>query len=172
MVQLLGMAAVAGGGALLGAGFSSCLRRREAALSQLDAALKLLSVRMLRRLDTLGVALREAGEAAQGEAGGLLVRAAEGLTRTGDTVQAMEDALARLPRGSQLSALTDADRRALERLFFQLGGGYDAQAAALEVARADLAALHEQARDECRRNARLYQSLGILGGIAAALFLM
>jgi len=167
-----------GGAALLAAacaagGFegSARARRRVAEVRGLAAAVAVLQTEVAFAATPLPDALRRAGRAAGGEVGDLLVQAAALLGRGTDGAEAAWRDAVTAARG-RLS-LRPSDLDGMAELAASLGrSDREDQTRHLARAAARLQALAEGIEPEMERSARLMRSLGVLGGLAAAVLVL
>ena len=155
------------GCALSGKAAADAQRRRVKLLDALVVGLRALRVHMIGMLEPVRSALEHSGFA-------LFDRVAGGMA---DGRSAHESWLAMrkaaMRRGGAVDALTEADIRALDRLFEGLGqSGREEQEALLGATQSAVEALLDGARRRAGEADRLYLSLGLLTGLMLALIVI
>ncbi len=172
-IHVVGMAAVAGGGWLLGGGLARALGQRERALAEIIGALSHLRARVALSGDALDDAMRAAADVASDSASSFLRNVASRMDDGNALKESVSGALHALPRTNTLWHLSTRDRVPILALAREMGaGGLAEQRAALEAALSALETQRVDAKDKQSRNARLYRALGAMGGIASALMLL
>jgi stage III sporulation protein AB len=170
-VRLFGSALLAA--ALTGAGLEAGMRarRRVAEVRALVLAVSIMRSEVSFAVTPLPAALARAGAAAGGEVERLLRRWANGLARgERGPEEAWQQALEATSR--QL-CLREEDLVPMDELVQSLGrSDRDDQTLHLERAAARLSALADRLEPEAERTARLLRSLGLLGGLAAAILVL
>lgn len=168
MLKLLGAALVVGGPAWAGLALAAGLRRRPRELRQLQTALHVLQTEIDWGATPLPAALARAGAACPGPAGRLFASAAAELA-AGDGRGAGEAWAAAVDRAYPELALTPADRDILTALGACLGASHrEDQMRHLHLCLDRLALAEREAREQAERGARLWQHLGVLGGLLLA----
>ena len=154
--------ACAGAGRLL----SNARKRRTEALSEVLTAMRVLRLRMMNSMETLGILLRKSDSVVFKAVGNALWEG-EGLNECWRHVR---DAAVR--RGGALDSLTDADMALLDDFFSKLGNsGRDEQGRLFSESIAALEDAQTHARDKYREAQRLYTSLGALIGAGVCILI-
>lgn len=138
---------------------SNARRRRAETLGEILTAMRVLRLRMMNSMETLGILLRKSDSMVFKAVGNALWEG-EGVN---DCWQHVRDSAMR--RGSTLDSLTDADAALLDEFFAGLGNsGRDEQSRLFSVSIAALEDAQTQARGKYREAQRLYTTLGALIG--------
>lgn len=169
MLKLLGAALLVGGPSWLGLALAADLRRRPRELQQIQTALHVLRTEIDWGATPLPQALARASECCGKPVGRLFMSAARGLS-AGDGRAAGEVWGAAVARVYPELALAPVDREILMALGACLGASHrEDQLRHLGLCLERLSLAEKEARERAEINARLWQHLGVLGGLILAL---
>lgn len=169
MLKLLGVALVVGAPSWVGLRMATDLRRRPRELQQLQTALNVLRTEIDWGATPLPQALARASGCCDGPVGRLFAAAARDLA-AGSGRPAGEVWGAVVARAYPDLALTPADREILSALGTCLGTSHrEDQLRHLGLCLERLSLAEREARERAETNARLWQHLGVLGGLLLAL---
>ncbi len=168
-LKLLAVVLVVGGAAAAGQAAAARLRRRPRELRQLQTALHVLRTEVDWGMTLLPEALARAGRCVAGPAAELFAATARVLT-VGDgrgAARAWQQAVEEI---GPATSLAPEDREALLALGACLGASHrEDQLRHLDLCLERLARAEVEARERAATEARLYQQLGLLGGLLVAL---
>lgn len=170
LAKSLGSVLVVGAGGVAGFAMAGRLESHLRELQRLEAALLCLEGEISYSLTPLPEALQRAGERAGGAIGALFERfgALTGFSQRRTAVEALHEALAGC--GDGVSAPV---KELLVDLSLYLGtSGHKEQSRFIEMSIDKAKRLRLQFEDECRKQAKLYRYLGLLGGACVAIILL
>ncbi len=171
MLRTLGLLGVFGGSAWIGVRAAWTLKLRYSTIAALSGCIQQLTLRMEYTLEPLCELCMKCKNEATALFFDMFV---ENLGRQINVKLAWQQAMAAAQKqDAGFAALKAEEVRVLEEYAEGLGASaYSVQAKRAELLRQRLRAIEEQAKSECLKKGRLYQSMGMLCGIALALLLL
>ena len=170
LAKTAGSLLVVGAGGVVGFAMAGRLESQLRELQRLETALLCLEGEISYSLTPLPEALQRAGERAGGAVGALFCSfgALTGLSQRRTAAEALREALAESGDG-----VTAPVKELLVDLSLYLGtSGHKEQARFIEMSIDKAKRLRQEFEDECRKRAKLYRYLGLLGGACVAIILL